>query len=168
MAKKDIDWEAIEREYRIGIRSTRDLAAEFGVSHVTIHNRAQQESWDRDLAARIKVKAEAKINRAAINTEINSVNKAAEREIIEANSEMQSRFILESRADIAKHQEITTRLLEELEAYGDELGKKAQINKMLAETRKTLIALQREALGIDSMRTIESDDMNISVSFVSP
>jgi hypothetical protein len=165
--KKDVDWDAIEREYRIGIRSLRDIAEENGCTEGAIRKRAKRDGWSRDLTAKIQFKADELVRRDAVRDLVRN-NPVADRAIIEANSEMQARFILESRADIAKHQEITTRLLEELEAYGDELGKKAQINKMLAETRKTLIALQREALGIDSMRTIESDDMNISVSFVSP
>ena len=32
MARKDIDWKAVAIEYRAGIRSLKDIGAQFGVS----------------------------------------------------------------------------------------------------------------------------------------
>ena len=38
-----VDWEAVEREYRVGIRSLADIGNEFGVSAPGILKKAKKE-----------------------------------------------------------------------------------------------------------------------------
>lgn len=52
MARKAVDWESVEREYRAGIRSLRDIAGEVGVSEGAIRKRAKAEGWEREKAVR--------------------------------------------------------------------------------------------------------------------
>ena len=52
MARKAVDWEAVEREYRAGIRSLKDIGAEFGVSDAGIVKRAKRDGWERERAVR--------------------------------------------------------------------------------------------------------------------
>ena len=41
------DWEAIEREFRAGIRSLREIGAEYGVTEGAIRKRAKRDGWQR-------------------------------------------------------------------------------------------------------------------------
>lgn len=50
--KKDIDWNAVELEYRAGIKSLKAIGNEFGVSDAGILKRAKRDGWERDLSAR--------------------------------------------------------------------------------------------------------------------
>ncbi len=59
--RKQIDWEKIEADYRAGILSVREIAASQGITHGAINKRARRDGWERDLAARIKAKADAVI-----------------------------------------------------------------------------------------------------------
>jgi hypothetical protein len=34
--RKPVDWEAIQNDYRVGIKSLRMMASEYGISHVAI------------------------------------------------------------------------------------------------------------------------------------
>ena len=52
-----IDWEKIEYDYRSGIKTLRLIASENGVSHVAINKRAKKDGWTRDLAVKIRAKA---------------------------------------------------------------------------------------------------------------
>lgn len=53
------DWAAIEAAYRLGDRSLRQLADEFGnVNHVAIARRAKKEGWTKDLRPKILARAE--------------------------------------------------------------------------------------------------------------
>ncbi len=45
--RRKIDWNAIERDYREGRLSLRDLACKHGCSHSTIANRAVRLQWAR-------------------------------------------------------------------------------------------------------------------------
>ena len=47
MNRKMIDWEAVELQYRAGIRSLKDIGREFDVSDAAIVKRARKEGWIR-------------------------------------------------------------------------------------------------------------------------
>jgi len=46
--RRDIDWKAVERDYRVGILSLRQLAERHGCSHSAIANRATAAGWRRE------------------------------------------------------------------------------------------------------------------------
>lgn len=46
-ARKQIDWDAIEPHYRAGIRSLKDIGAEFEVSDAAIIKHAKRDGWVR-------------------------------------------------------------------------------------------------------------------------
>ena len=52
MSKPAIDWEAVERDYRAGILSVREIGAKCGCTHTAINKRAKAEGWERERAAR--------------------------------------------------------------------------------------------------------------------
>lgn len=53
--KRRTDWELIERDYRLGIKSIRQLAAEYGINPSSITKRSKAEGWKRDLSQQIKL-----------------------------------------------------------------------------------------------------------------
>jgi transposase len=44
---KPIDWAAIERDFREGVMSVREIAKWHGVSHTAINKKAKAEGWER-------------------------------------------------------------------------------------------------------------------------
>lgn len=188
--KPPIDWEGIEREYRAGIRSVREIATAFGISDVAIHKRAKRDGWVRDLAAKIRAQAEALVSKDALPEPL---SKAAEREIVDANAEVQARVMREHRKEIGRNRALSSRLLAELEAVTAEPELFAQLGellnapddrgidklnelyrkvialpsridgaKKLAETLKILIGLEREAFGIKTDDGSEGNDEEFS------
>lgn len=113
--RRAIDWEAVSRDYRAGILSTRELGALYGVSHTAINKRAKAEGWERDLKAQILAKAEAEVSRRAVSTEVSKERQASERQVVEANADAIVRIRLSQRADIQRSRAIVMRLLDELE-----------------------------------------------------
>lgn len=112
---RSIDWGAVELAYRAGIRSLKDIGKEFGVSDAGILKRAKKEDWTRDLSAKIRAKAEAKVSAAAVSKEVSALTKLAEKEVVEANAQMQADVILAHRKDIRRSRELVMSLLAELE-----------------------------------------------------
>jgi hypothetical protein len=45
--KKHVDWELIEKDYRAGIKTLRQIGGECGVSHTAIMKRADKGNWTR-------------------------------------------------------------------------------------------------------------------------
>lgn len=177
--KRDIDWESIERDYRAGIRSLREIAAEHNISHQAIKKRAARDAWDRDLEAKIKAKADSLVAKREVTAQVTVATKIAEVAVIQANAEAIATVRLSHRADIRRFKALVISLLAECEAESgdpslfEELGEilrkpddnqQDRLNdayrkaislpqrikgvKELADTLKTLVALEREAWGL--------------------
>lgn len=121
MAKKETDWESVERDYRAGLLSVREIAAVYGVSHVAIGKRAKRDDWSRDLAAKINAKAEALVTTREVTKEVTMETKRTEREIIEANAEVIANIRLSHRRDISRSRNVVMKLLGELESSTDNI-----------------------------------------------
>ncbi len=176
---KQPDWEAIERDYRAGLLSVREIASTCNVSHVAIHKRAKRDGWVRDLAAKIKAKADALVNTQVVNAEVNKERALTEKGIVDANAQAIANVRMAHRTDIGRSRRLANKLLEELEAMTDENGTlrelidqmredegpaslleaahkmaslpgRSKIMKELSETLKTLVALERQAYNLES------------------
>jgi hypothetical protein len=110
------DWDRIERDYRAGILSLREIAGKDGnVTEGAIRKRAKRDSWDRDLSAAIRAKAEALVRKDAVRTEVRADAQITERETIEAGAAAIAQVRLAHRQDIRRSRDIVVRLLSELE-----------------------------------------------------
>jgi len=149
--KRVIDWEGIEREYRAGVRSVREIAAEFEVSHTLINRRSREEGWERDLTAKIRAKADALVSKEAVSSLVSTDTKVPEKAIVEANAAIQAQIRREHRTDIQKTKRIANKLLDRLEAVKPSeanLKEHASVLKQLADTQRVVVNLEREAFGI--------------------
>jgi DNA polymerase III delta prime subunit len=130
-AKKVVDWPAVEREYRAGIRSLKDISEEFSISDAGILKRAKRDSWERDLSSRIAAKAEAKVSAALVSEKVSAERTLTEKVIVESNATMIASAILTQRKDVARSRKVVTALFEELEGQlGDvvaDLGKLGEL-----------------------------------------
>jgi uncharacterized membrane protein YheB (UPF0754 family) len=134
-AKKVPDWERIEGDYRAGVLSLREIATKDGnVTEGAIRKRAKRDGWTRDLKAKIDAKAEDLVRRQAVRNDgthengcaPSAIDKATEREIIDANAHQIARVRSEHRTDISRSRSLVLTLLGELE------GQTAS-NEMLVE-----------------------------------
>jgi hypothetical protein len=121
-AKKAPDWERIEKDYRAGILSVREIAGYAGVSHTAIQKRAKTHGWERDLKAKIHAKADALVAKREVASQVASRSVETEREIIDGNAEHVADVRMAHRGDIARARRMTNKLLDELEALTDEQG----------------------------------------------
>lgn len=186
-SKPAIDWEAIEPEWRAGIKTKLQLSEEFKVSRAAIDKHFAKAGIERDLTERIRAKADSLVTQDAVTREVTSATKAAEKEIVEANAELQARVRREQRTDITRSRTLVMKLISELEQQTDNLGLYEQLAELLfdpgveatkeqkaaqdkrldlfdkvislggrtktmkdlSDSLKTLVALEREAFGID-------------------
>lgn len=116
------DWEKIENDYRAGVLSVREIGANRGVSHTAINKRAKRDGWTRDLAAKIKARAESLVSTRAVSTKVATEatkrQLATDREIIEANADLIAQIRLGHRKDIGRARKQAMSMLDELEAAG--------------------------------------------------
>lgn len=182
--KPQVDWERIELDYRAGVKSLREIAEGSGTSHVNIAKRAKAQGWVRDLTKKIEAKANELVNKASVNSSVNSASPAAERVTVEAVASTQATIRLAHRADIERTRRLCMGMLTELEqqsadpaliteaadilrstppeemtkekraklaeaaAKAGSLQARSGVMRSLAESLKSLIALERQAFGI--------------------
>lgn len=143
--RRQIDWESVEKDFRAGLLSLREMSDIYGVSHVMIAKKAKQLGWARDLNARIQAKADELVNKAQVNEKVNAVNEKA---IIDANAPIVAEVRMRHRRDIYSLLEKANEYQSELDACGEDLGKRVTILKAIADIKKTAIGLERQAFGI--------------------
>ncbi|HEY4467300.1 MAG TPA: hypothetical protein VGN53_05850 [Klebsiella sp.] len=114
MAKPD--WEAIETAYRAGVMSLREIAAQHGISEGAIRKRAKRDDWSRDLAAKVKERADDLVRKAEVRKQVRTETALSERVLIEATAEVVAAVRMEHRGDIRRAREITNALFDELGA----------------------------------------------------
>lgn len=124
------DWERIEADYRVGIRSLREIATEHGVTEGAIRKRAKRDDWTRDLQAKVRAKADALVRKELVRSEVRKES-ATERETVEVEAQVQVRIRLAHRTDITRMRALVLRLLEECEAEAAEPGLFAHIGELL-------------------------------------
>ena len=190
--KKVIDWEKIELDYRAGVKSLREIAAEHDISDGAIRKRAKRDDWSRDLSAKINAKAEDLVRKELVRSEVRTQTAISEKETIDANAHQQAAVRLSQRKDIQRSRSIAMQLFDELEHQVgvvnvellEDLGElmrseddkgqdklndiyhkiislpgRVKSMKDLSDTLRTLIALERQAFGLDDKENTAVDPL---------
>ena len=176
--RSDIDWPAIERDFRIGQFSLRQIAANHGVNPASVSRRATKEAWVQDRSEEVKERTRAALlaNATQRNSESNTRNTPTEGDI-DAAVQTNVALVREHRADIREGREVAKSLMQELREGTDNRAEIEQTiydetrdektverrNRMLravalpmrattlvslANANKTFIALERQAFNL--------------------
>jgi hypothetical protein len=156
VSRKTVDWERVEQQFRAGLLSLREIAEANGCSHVAVTKRAKAHGWERDLAAKIKAKAEALVNRAAVNSAVNEQRVLTDKALIEANAANVANVSLRHRSDLIETLNVARAMLAELRSQGEHGDALDTIAEMLsdpdADENRLRQALQR-AISLPSRAT---------------
>lgn len=150
------DWEAIEGDYRAGVKTLRSMAEEHGLTEGAIRKRATRDGWERDLSQRVAQRAQELVRKAEVRSGDSGTQERTARQAIEILATNQKEIILRQRAVIVRHRALEEYVLTQLEAdtkkpEADRLGLAAfnKIRKEAVETTAVLNAIERSAFGID-------------------
>lgn len=149
-----IDWEAIERDYRLGRMTDGELATKHGVSRETIVRRRERERakdpsrWCKDLGDQVRAAASALLVQEAVTAASQEGHSGAVTGVLAA-AEVIRGVISSHRKDVVKARSVAAGLLEELDALPARMDDlKAAIAACAGdddEKRKQLEADLREA-----------------------
>lgn len=120
MTAKKIDWEAIEREFRVGQLSLRALATKHECTAAAISKKAKEKGWVRDATAEVRERTRAALltaprkEEAKVNGGNSTVNTPTQ-EDIEVAVQTNLQVINRHRRDIAKGHDIVSMLFMQLE-----------------------------------------------------
>jgi hypothetical protein len=120
--KRLIDWDAIEKDWRAGIKTKLQLSEEFGVSRAAMDKHFKKAGIDRDLSKRIQDKAEALVAQEVAKQVTQQVTPAtilAEKQIVEANAEVVAKIDLINRKDVLLAIDVSRNQLQEVADLGE-------------------------------------------------
>ena len=155
---KTPDWEAIERAYRAGSLSIRNIAEQHGVAEGTIRKRAKKHGWLRDLSGQVKQAARDKLTRKAVRTDSTQEKPRTDAEIIEEASTEAASVVLAHRTDLAQWRSISQKLcvaLAEMDVDESNHDKFARSLNAGVDAQLKVIKGERQAYSIDDP---DSDD----------
>lgn len=98
--QKFIDWAVVEKDYRAGLKSLRQIAEENGITEGAIRKRAKRDMWTRNLEERIQQKAAEKVRKELVRTPGTQLTPQTEKQVVEEYSTVVSRVDLRQRDDV--------------------------------------------------------------------
>lgn len=141
---KAADWDAIERDYRTGRFTFRELEAKHGPNNATIMRRAKKEGWSADLSNAVRQATNAALIQGMVQQECSAAQQNAATTVLAA-AEVNKQVILGHRKHVAAAIELASDLLAELRMLGsakEDLERLAEIvggedpEEMLRTVRK--------------------------------
>lgn len=127
MARAKIDWEAVELDYRAGVKTLRTMAGEHGCAESAIRKKAKEQNWSRDLEEKVRQRAQEKVRKAEVRAQVRTELEPTERMQIEVMAEVQADVVLSHRRQIGRSRNLTMKLLDELETQCDNPDLLAQL-----------------------------------------
>lgn len=107
--RRKIDWEAVERDYRTGRHTLRELERLHGVSYAEISRRAKKDGWTKDLRDAIKQATDA----AVLLENVSKAQKDITETVLIA-AELNKQVILGHRTDLKSTRDVAATMLHEL------------------------------------------------------
>lgn len=150
--RKVVDWEAVEKDWRAGIKSKKQISEEHDVSRAAMDKRFNKLGVHRDLKAQIQAKADALVARSAA-LKVTCGDTVTQAQIVDSNAQTQAHVHITQRQDVTRLNEYIRKLRETIEGMAineEELPRLIDMTKKLSETMKIAIGLEREAYGISS------------------
>jgi hypothetical protein len=152
--RRRIDWEAIERDYRTGKFTLRELEAKHGAGYAKISKRAKDNGWTKDLADAVRQATTAALIAEVATARATEGQKAATTVVLAA-AELNKQVILGHRRQAgearAAMETARTKLLSLADTVADirEAATFVSATESLSRTTKTVIEIERTAFGLD-------------------
>lgn len=157
-AKRRTDWQAVERDYRTGKFTLRELESKHGANNATISRRAAKEGWTQDLSSAIKQATNAKLIESIVAAECSSAQQNAAETVLAA-AEINTRVILGHRQGLSRLTEIKGKLLAQIEQAAENMVDLAQVIEMVRNPDDNGVDRANDALRKAMGRSALVDDL---------
>lgn len=167
--KRRADWEAIERDYRLGKFTLRELEAKHGADDGLIARKAKKGGWTQDLSKAVKLATSAKLMEESLRAEISKGQQEVSTVVLAA-AEANKQVILSHRKDIERTRRLANAMLEELTETTTGRERLAEVLEIVAkdaDASPTQIAEARAALADITKLTTRVMSMNRLVQSMS-
>lgn len=110
-----IDWIAVERDYRAGVMSLREMGVAHSVSEGAIRKRAKRDDWTKDLNAKVQAKADELVRKQEVRSLVRSEGLMSDKQQVDAMGQLVANIRMGHKSTIARGHVLCQALLQELE-----------------------------------------------------
>ena len=126
-----IDWDAIEKQWKLGQKSNKQLAEEFGIQPSTIGRRSEKFGWVQDKAKDVEATTSSLLIQAASgNANPNATPSALQ---VKAAAQANADVILSHRSGLMRESAVAEKLLTHIESAIDEIPTVSEILAFIRE-----------------------------------
>jgi hypothetical protein len=174
--KRVIDWESIEKAYRGGIQSIRQIARTYGITHRALIQRAQRDGWVRDLASAVRQKAKELVATSVSNAS-NQIPRVDQDDVVNQQAAVAAEIIKGQRTDIAQMRKMAKGIVDDIDAVNERLNAdpemtdemrlkliriRGDLYRDLAQAMAKVIPLERQAYSLDESNSA-ADDLSAAI-----
>lgn len=156
--RRKVDYEALERDYRTGKFTLRELAEKHNLSHQAIAKRAKTQGWTQDLGEQIRQATSAKLVANLVNQEVARSGQAVANTVLVA-AEINTQVILGHRKGLNRITRIKELLLDQIEQAAANLPELAEVIEMVRNPDDNGVDKANDALRKALSRTGLVDDL---------
>lgn len=153
-AKRRTDWEAVERDYRTGRYTLRELEAQHGVSYASISRKANELGWSKDLREVIKQATDAAVLRETVTQAQKDVT-----DTVLVAAEVNKQVILAHRAGLQALTDVKRTLLAQIEQAAGLLPDLQKVVEMVRKPDDNGVDRANDALRKAMSRSALVDDL---------
>ena len=152
--KRRADWEAVERDFRTGKFTLRELEAQHGVSYAQISRKANEYGWTKDLREVIKQATDAAVLRETVTKAQKDVT-----ETVLVAAEVNKQVILAHRKGLQELTSVKRALLDQIQQAAALLPDLAEVIEMVRQPDDNGIDRANDALRKAMSRSALVDDL---------
>ena len=156
--KRRTDWEAVERDYRTGRFTLRELETKYEVNNSTISRRADKHGWTQDLSTAIKQATNAKLIQSIVAAECSTAQQNAADTVLAA-AEVNKQVILGHRKGLQELTSVKRTLLDQIQQAAALLPDLAEVIEMVRKPDDNGIDRANDALRKAMSRSALVDDL---------
>ena len=156
--KRRTDWDAVERDYRTGRFTLRELETKYEVNNSTISRRADKHGWTQDLSTAIKQATNAKLIQSIVAAECSTAQQNAADTVLAA-AEVNKQVILGHRTGLLELTSVKRTLLDQIQQAAALLPDLAEVIEMVRNPDDNGIDRANDALRKAMSRSALVDDL---------
>lgn len=156
--KKKTDWEAVERDYRTGKFTLRELAEKHKANHSLIGRNAKQKGWTQDLAIAIQQATNAALVDELVGAEVHKSTQKVHN-VIQAAAEVNKGVILGHRSGLADLTTVKRILLSQIQQAAENMLDLAEVIEMARNPDDNGVDRGNDALKKAMSRSALVDDL---------
>jgi len=162
-SSREIDWEGVERDYRMGQLTLRQIAVKFGIALSAVARHAKKGGWSRDLSDAVRACTSAKVMSAL--AEEAKKRDASEEQVtfseVDLAANLNATIILGQQRRVSRQNQLLEKLISQLEKVTSERDSLETVGQTVSRTNTSsdqavgqLLTLRERVLMLKDAATI--------------